>query len=521
MRKYISLVVFLLFVPFLESFGFSFSQVQKVYKVDTVLDLQGAEVELPNNSVLRIGKKGKLVNGSLIGNNTKIIGCHRDVIGISLLGSWKTSKIYDIWFDKGLLTDNQIIDNINVLQSDSINQIIEIKRDYCYALNSNRIYALNLSSNTILSLYSSISIKGNNLPRYDIARIVRKENVHIRGGVLRGDVGRHEYVEGTTSEWGFALYVFGSKKIVIDGLTVELCTGDGIYITGGEEDEVGEYKNASNNILIKKCILSELRRDGIGLIHAYDVKIEDCQAVNMGQTEYTPPCYGINIEPNKRMSVKNVIIENFVTHGTYADFSFSTGGYQFDGVKSNRKQIVLNNCSFDKGIAVMSGGVTIRNTSAKNIAIYTSNVPKGEEGVVVFDNCTISGGAGIQFDGRRYIDLSQPLPIYIFRNSTITASKVFAPSPGLIWGTELNNVYASLHFKRCKLILIPGVENNQLTAQGLKINCNFYKCNLFLKDYIFNPRNNYYDRCSIECYSIDGNLSASNSKKTTVKTVQQ
>lgn len=522
MRNCIIIVFSLLIVSFQDSFGFSVDQAQKVFNaVDEEIDFHGAKVELPLNSVLIIGKKGKLVNGILIGNNTKIIGCHRDAIGVTLLGSWKTKHIFDTWFDKGFLTDNQIIDNINALQSDNIKQIIEINRDYSYALNNNRIFALNISSNTILNLNSVISIQGNNLTRYDVARIVRKENIQIRGGVLQGDVGKHEYIKGTTSEWGFALYIFDSKNIVLDGLTVELCTGDGIYVTGSEEDHIGEYKHASNNILIKKCIFSELRRDGIGLIHAYNVKIKDCRAMNMGRTEYTPPCYGINIEPNKGLSVKDVRIEDFVTTGTCADFSFSTGGYQFDGLRSNRKNIILNRCLFDKGVAIMSGGVKVKNSSMRKVAIYTSNVPKGKDGDVVFNNCIIEGGYGIQFDGRKKMNDTSPFPRYYFNNCTITASGVYNPVPGLIWGTDLKNVMANLRFKNCDISLKPGLKGNTLMAKGLDIDCVFKKCKINLNGYVFTPMNNVFDRCTIECYSINESNDASFVKRTKIKIGQQ
>jgi len=490
------------------------------YYVKGVVDLHGKTLDLPEKTTILFKNDSKIVNGTIRGNNTTIKNASDDCFGVILTRTWNVKEISDTWFDKKCLTDNDIIKSLDALQSDRIKQTLKIERDHCLELSSEFNTGLSIASNTKVILKAVLSIEGNALERYNIVSIVRKENVSLIGGEVRGDVGKHRYINGSTSEWGFGIYIYESSDIAVSDLKVSLCTGDGFYITGTGV-QIGDYTGASKNIKLKRCIVNDNRREGFSLIHAEGVLIEDCKAINMGQTEYTPPSYGINIEPNKNNSVKNVLIERFSSENSYTDFSFSSGGYQFDGVKSNRENIILDRCSFDKGVAIMSGGVKVKNSSMRKVAIYTSNVPKGKDGDVVFNNCIVEGGYGIQFDGRKKMNDTSPFPRYYFNNCTITASGVYNPVPGLIWGTDLKNVMANLQFKNCDISLKPGLKGNTLMAKGLDIDCVFKKCKINLNGYVFTPMNNVFDRCTIECYSINESNDASFVKRTKIKIGQQ
>lgn len=497
-------------------------QAFKTYRIDSYIDLGGKIVNMPEGCTLCFGRHGKVYNGTIIGKETRIKKARLDCVGAQLSGTWKLRKIYDCWFDQDYLSDNQIMDNLMALQRNDIKQKLVIERNYLVELDDKRSSALSLYSNTDLKLNSTIAIKGNNLPRYNIVSIENRNNVKITGGILKGDVGAHQYIEGSTSEWGFALFISASKYVVVTDLKATLCTGDGVYISGGEEKGIGEYATASENIVLKRCVMDNLRREGVSLVHANGVLIEDCKAINMGQAEYTPPSFGIDIEPNKNKAVKNVIIRRFVTENTKAEYSFATSGYQFDGVKYNRQNVVLEDCIFDKGLAIMSGGVKIKNSTMKKVAIYTSNVPQGEDGQIIFDNCTIEGGNGIQFDGRKKMKSDMPEPSYSFNSCTISADQVYEPIPGLIWGTDLDNVHARVIFHNSKISLKPSLKNNNLITRGFGLDCKFEGCQIEMGDYVLEPRGLKFNRCTIECKDVNGSSDNENGfvKTRVTKTVQ-
>ena len=497
-KVFVSLLLVAVNISAEDAFAVEIAWDKSCYMVDRIIDLKGETLVLPDGGKIVFAPSGRIINGAVVGSNTRIKRAKDNCVGVVLQGAWNVKEIKDTWFDRTNLTDNQIMDNLMTLQRKDIKQKVIVERNYEVELSDKRPTALSVFSNTLFRLKSIISIKGNNLQRYSIVSIANSENVKFMGGVLRGDVGSHQYVEGSTSEWGFALFISQSQNVIVSDVTATLCTGDGIYISGGEEKGIGLYEAASRDIVLRRCVLDDLRREGISLVHADGVLIQDCKAVNMGRTEYTPPSFGIDIEPNKNKAVRNVVVRRFVTENTRAEYSFATSGYQFDGVRYNRENVILDHCVFDKGLAVMSGGITIKNSTMKKVAIYTSNVPANEDGIVIFENCTIAGGNGIQFDGRKVMDSSKPRPSYLFRNCTISAANIYSPIPGLIWGTDLDKINAELIFERCRITLQSGLKGNRLFANGLKLDSEFKRCELYLGEYVINSTMAVFVGCSIE-----------------------
>ncbi len=474
------------------------------YCVKGLIDLHGEILKLPENTTIVFKKGGKIVNGSIFGNNTKIKGAFDDCLGVTLTGTWYVKVISDTWFDQACLSDNEIIKNLNILQSDKMRQTLYIDRDHCLELSSKFNTGLSVASNTKVFLNAVLSIEGNNLERYNIVSIAGKENVIWEGGEVRGDVGKHNYIAGSTSEWGFGVYIYGARNISITGLQASLCTGDGFYISGDSGTSLDDYSNASKNIVLRYCVVHDDRRDGFSLVHAIDVLIEDCKAINMGLTEYTPPCFGINIEPNKNKAVKNVQIVRFKTSNSYPDYCFSSGGYQLQDNISNRENIALEDCIFDKGVGIASGGITINRSTMKQLVLYTSNVPTGEPGNIIFNQCTISGGNGIQFDGRKRIDINAHTPYYLFTNCDISTTTINKSIPGFIWGTDLDNVYAKLVFDNCQIRIQPELPNNNIIAAGfIHLDCSFKCCEIDSRSYVLKPRGIRFVGCDINCKSTD------------------
>lgn len=485
------------------------------YYVKGVKDLCGETLQLPDNTTIVFKKGGKIVNGTICGKNTKIKKAYADCIGVTLMGTWNVKDISDIWFDKTSLTDNAIIKSLNALQSDRIKQILRIERNHCLKLSSDFNTGLSVTSNTMVLLNAVLSIEGNSLERYNIVSISGKNNVKWEGGEVRGDVGKHRYIVGSTSEWGFGVYIYGSRDITITGLKSSLCTGDGFYISGDGGNSLDDYAKASKNIVLRNCTVYDDRREGISLVHAESVLIEDCKAINMGQTEYTAPSYGINIEPNKGKGVRSVIIRRYVSENTRAEYAFSSGGYQLSGGISNRDNIRLEDCRMDKGVAIMSGAVTILDSKMSKVTIYPVDMPSGK---VMFRNCTITGGDGIQLDGRmKTVIAGNNMPQYEFYYCEIVPGKAYKPIPAMIWGTDIENINGVFVFHNCTIKLPKNEGRYNLIISEMPASMMFDNCEIDSEEYAIAPRGAKFQNCIINCQFIDGTTSITGKRSDFIK----
>ena len=116
-KRFVSFLLFALVDVLDSAFAYGeqyvpFTKPHTTYIVNTVIDLKGETVNLPEECTLVIRKKGCLKNGTLKGNDTRIKvkkrKCHfRDII---ISGTWKAPKVYGEWFDfqEGINNTTQI-----------------------------------------------------------------------------------------------------------------------------------------------------------------------------------------------------------------------------------------------------------------------------------------------------------------------------------------------------------------------------------------------------------------------------
>jgi len=134
---------------------------------------------------------------------------------------------------------------------------------------------------------------------YAVLDISNVQNVIIKNPVIKGD--RYTHI-GTGGEWGMGIRILGSSNIIVENAHITDCWGDGIYI--------GQFQNKKNctNILIKKAYLKKNRRDGISVISADGLLLQDIYAA---YTDGTKPMTGINFEPNNPLcELKNIKVIN-------------------------------------------------------------------------------------------------------------------------------------------------------------------------------------------------------------------
>lgn len=362
--------------------------------VADTIDLHGGNAKLPANVLLTFRRGGAIVNGTLTGNGTGINAKGENVLGVKLKGSWCVDVIYDMAFSRQYLNDRDIIENLNVIQSDSVRNEVFITRDYTVTIPHASGSGLRPSSNSTFHITGDLTVAPNDYKSYGVIEINKKENVSIKGGRIIGDCAEHDYIEGSSSEWGMGLNIKESRNVIVENLYITRCTGDGIYISGGNEPSVGIYDFASKNITIKNVVCDDNRRQGMSIIHVDGLIVRDCSFINTGATMSTPPSAGIDIEPNvsngRNMSVRNVVVDNCTVTGNKGSAIATNNTYEADGLR-NYANILFSNCRTDGLLKAQSDDMTFRNCTFKEIRFAAVYAPTH----ITMEDCTISGGYGI------------------------------------------------------------------------------------------------------------------------------
>ncbi len=118
-----------------------------------------------------------------------------------------------------------------------------------------------------------------------------RKNLVIRGtdAVFRMHKSDYHKPPYALAEWRHALSIRGCENVVIDGLTLVESGGDGIYLG------VGSDRATNRNVTIRNVVCDGNNRQGISVITAENLLIENCIFRN---THGTAPQAGIDFEPN-------------------------------------------------------------------------------------------------------------------------------------------------------------------------------------------------------------------------------
>ncbi len=438
------------------------------------IDLEGKTLQLPLGTTL-LFRDGKLYNGTLIGDKTKILPDRSSCLGMILKGAWISPSIDDSWFDEQYLDDNVIMSNINTLQSDEVVNTIHLYRDYMIDIDSMSYSAIVLKSNTALHIHSVIRIKPNSYAKYGIIDITNKHNVSVEGGKVMGDVGKHKYISNTTSEWGMGINIIASQNVSISDLTVSLCTGDGIYLGGYREEKFNVFDNACKSIYINNVICDKNRRQGLSIVHAKDVTIRNCQFSNTGFVEFTNPGHGIDIEPNisnnRNMSVSDISIIgcSFINN---KGKDVSTAHYYCSETEGNIKNIIINNSFFDSEITIRSGSFLIDSVFVPKISVYVSKYDMGD---IAIENSTIYAGIYLHSSvaDQQHPEYTGFLNNFILSNCHFTNRVKNKGKYVLALSGDMNRI-RNLEFNNCDFNY--NIGNKQLINRNQKGFCVFNNC---------------------------------------------
>lgn len=207
-------------------------------------------------------------------------------------------------------------------------------------------------------------------------RAARCENLFLNGYGATLRMRRDEYAKPPykKAEWRHVLDIRSSTNVRIYGLTLAESGGDGIYL-GTWQPGV-----TNKNVHIKDCVCDKNYRQGISVITAEDLLIENCILRDTGGT---PPQAGIDFEPNEAGErLVNCVMRNCISQGNAGD------GYDIYipalNASSEPVSLRFENC---KAIGNHGGG----------LRIYTGNSPAAavlgsmEFVDCVFEGCRLSG----------------------------------------------------------------------------------------------------------------------------------
>ena len=140
-----------------------------------------------------------------------------------------------------------------------------------------------------------------------------RANVRLEGYGATFRMRQQDYLAAPypPSEFRFGISSLGTNGFEIVGLTIENTGGDGIYLgdAGGS--------TYSQNILIKDVTINNAFRNGISLISAANVTIENTVFVN---TSGNFPSAGIDLEPNgDQYRMENIVIRDSVFLGNFRE----------------------------------------------------------------------------------------------------------------------------------------------------------------------------------------------------------
>lgn len=313
-----------------------------IFVIQYDFELAGA-ITIPVGCVLEFD--GGSISGtySIAGNNTQIkaqdVAIFKD--GVVIDGSWVCPRIPSDWFND-IISDNRLKQLIN-LSSDSVDNHIVIKEGtYVVSNTENAVAPIKPKSNTVIELLGSIQLAPNGYANgYIIGFENGVSNITVTGtGEVVGDYLRGH--TGTSGEWGYNFELGDCSNITIDGITSRNAWGDGVCVG------VGYRGNPSENITIRNCHIHTCRRQGISVVYANVVTIENNRIENIFGTA---PFAAIDVECDSNTLVMNVdILNNFISNKK---------GISVSALANNIYNVKIsnNNISYSKyhGISIESG----------------------------------------------------------------------------------------------------------------------------------------------------------------------
>ena len=302
-----------------------------------------------------------------------------DKIAINALG-YITPEMFGAHGD-GIYDDTEALHNTFSFGA----KVVVLSKKYKVTINSNYEHALTIPSNTTVIFNSGQIILNNpnNRVAYSIIYIGGVNNIRITGeGFIIGDRAENTGI----GEWGHGISTYNCNNIIIEGITIKDCFGDGIACEGVTSDN----GYTSENIVIRNVILDHNRRNNISIINGIKILIDSCIIKNC---DGTFPKYGIDIEPNNNYDqIKDIVITNCVfennEQGSIAVYCVTDGA-----------NVMISNCMCDGTISLSLRGnnqnVLIDSCMIKPITPYAFIIDTLQSSMIEVNNSTVDCSNGL------------------------------------------------------------------------------------------------------------------------------
>jgi hypothetical protein len=210
---------------------------------------------------------------------------------------------------------------------------------------------------------------------------VGQSNIVIRGygACLRMHKRDYQKPPYKPAEWRMGIALRGCRHVLSEGLRVEGSGGDGFYVDGGGD------RGWSEDITLRNCTAYDHHRQGVSVISAANLLIENCEFSN---TWGTAPEAGIDLEPDtESQRLANCVIRNCI-------FENNNGNQilvHLSPLTSNSEPVSIR---FENCLARMTAarlappepGPTNGLNGVAGIAVGTIN-DNGPQGLIEFVNC--------------------------------------------------------------------------------------------------------------------------------------
>jgi len=207
-------------------------------------------------------------------------------------------------------------------------------------------------------------------------RASNKNNITLIGYGATWCMQKQDYLDPnnyTKAEWRMGFMCLSSKGIKVLGLTIRDTGGDGIYLGQGGEPAY------NRDVVIKDCIFDNNYRQGISVIGAENLLIENCVFKN---TNGTPPSDGVDFEPNgEKNKLSNCVVRNCV----------------FENNDGCAVQICVTQLSEKtEPISVLVENCHVKSTKNSGFLVGTVR-DVGVSGTIRYKNCTVENTGNAAF----------------------------------------------------------------------------------------------------------------------------
>ena len=375
--------------------------------INCIYDLNGETLTMPNGVTLKHGAEGKLINGTISGDNLKIDGkLLNSTLKIGTGNATLITPEFSFEKENWSLTEGPVSKTLALNNRKHLNSIIElVKRlgatvfeidqlDAYFDVSGVAAYnpknfapfSIRIPSNFHfkMSPRTFLRVQPSSGWADQLLYSSQTENVKISGGHLIGDRIQHDYVSAadgdsaadrSTHEYGSLVYFGGVINADIDNIQMKDHTGDCIQIqSSGNRRKDGAPvpgETYTKNIRITNCILDGARRNNISLTSCENVLIENNTILNAGlevpenpDAKGTDPRASIDLEAfreTETINGTNILNEyEIVTNVTIRNNDFRGNFRGINFFSTSNVTVTLNH--FDDGVTMLqSSHITVDN----------------------------------------------------------------------------------------------------------------------------------------------------------------